>query len=113
MRFSRAGDRRGGPRFVGDLAAAGCTNAKRSRPESLPLRLRPALKRNWLSGLVADRGQGLAPRDRLVDDGVQRGLVLRAGLEDAEVLEVGEQRQRELGPHVRDLQLAGDQPQVL
>jgi len=44
---------------------------------------------------------------------VQRIRVVGAGLENAEVLELGDQRERHLLAHVSHLQLTGNEPQVL
>src|SRR5450759_1548936 len=62
---------------------------------------------------VTDWCERLAPGDDLVEHGVQRRQVVVARLEDAEVLELGQQRQRDLLANVGHLQLAGDESEVL
>jgi hypothetical protein len=54
--------------------------------------------------------QRLAPGDNLVQHGRDRVLLMRRRIQDAEVLEVGEQRQRDLGTYVGDLEFAHHQP---
>src|SRR5215472_2500086 len=62
---------------------------------------------------LAKRRQRCAPGDDLVQEGLERGPAVFAGLEHAEVLELGDERQRDLLADVGHLQFAGDQPQVL
>src|SRR3954464_4528357 len=60
-------------------------------------------------GRGAQRRECGAPGDDLLEERVQRREVVVAGLEDAEVLELGDQRQDHLLAHVGHLQLAGNQ----
>src|SRR2546430_15191186 len=46
--------------------------------------------------LLAQRPQRPAPRDHLIEHVVNRLLMMWCGLEDAEVLEIGEERERDL-----------------
>src|SRR5437879_5694298 len=62
--------------------------------------------------LLAQRPQRPAPRDHLIQHVVNRLLMMLRWLEDAEVLEVGEERERDLRAHVGDHQLAHDESQV-
>ncbi len=61
----------------------------------------------------AQRREGRAPGGDLVQQRVQVGGVVVARLEDGVVLEIGQQRQRDLLAHVGHLQFRADQPQVL
>src|SRR5258705_1802927 len=53
------------------------------------------------------------PGHRLIEHYPERGLVLERRLEDAVILEVGGDRQGELGADIRQLQFTGDEAQVL
>ena len=56
-------------------------------------------------GLFPAQGLGsAAPSNDLVEHGVDRGFMSGVGLEDAEVLEVGEQREQHLGANVGNLE---------
>lgn len=61
----------------------------------------------------AQGGQGIAPGDDLVEQSADGLHVVLTGLEDAEVLELGHERQCHLLAYVGHLQFAGDQAQVL
>jgi hypothetical protein len=75
---------------------------------------------SWASGLqAAGRDAGAQRRERgapggdLVQQRVQRGGVVVARLQDGVVLELGQQRQRDLLAYVGHLQRPADQPQLL
>src|SRR6059036_295356 len=55
--------------------------------------------------LLAQRPQRPAPRDHLIEHVVNRLLMMWCELEDAEVLGIGEERERDLRAHVGDHQL--------
>ena len=63
--------------------------------------------------LPPDRLQGLAPRDDLVEHGLQLRLAALARLECREVLEIVEQGEPHLGAHRGDHELGHDEPQSL
>src|SRR4029453_689577 len=75
---------------------------------------------SWASGVqAARRAAGAQRRERgapggdLVQQRVQRGGVVVARLQDGVVLELGQQRQRDLLAYVGHLQRPADQPQLL
>src|SRR6476659_6339121 len=65
------------------------------------------------SGALTQRSECGAPGDHLVEHRAQGVRAVAAGLEDAEVLELGDQRERDLLAHVGHLQLAGHEAEVL
>src|SRR6266571_3787794 len=66
-----------------------------------------------LCPLLAQRFQRAAPCDDLIEHGVDRLLSLGSRLEDAEVLEIGEEGKTDLRFHVGDLQFPHHQSQIL
>src|SRR5207249_350004 len=64
-----------------------------------------ARSRRRAGSLLAQRPQRPAPRDHLIQHVVNRLLLMWCRPEDAEVLEVGVERERDLRAHVGDHQL--------